>query len=88
MNMAYIRSVKQFIAMLKQARINKDLTQAQLGQMIGVSQKKIAMIENLTASPRLDILLVIASALDLSLELKREVNSSKDSSKKIKIVWE
>lgn len=86
--MAYIRSVKQFIAMLKQARINKDLTQAQLGQMIGVSQKKIAMIENLTASPRLDILLVIASALDLSLELKREVNSSKDSSKKIKIVWE
>ena len=86
--MAYIRSVKQFIAMMKQARINKDLTQAQLGEMIGVSQKKIAMIENLTASPRLDILLIIASALDLSLELKREDNLSKDSSKKIKFVWE
>jgi transcriptional regulator with XRE-family HTH domain len=86
--MAYIRSVKQFIAMLKQARIDKDLTQAQLGEMIGVSQKKIAMIENLTASPRLDILLTLASALDLTLELKREGNLSRDSSKKMKFVWE
>ena len=86
--MAHVRSTKQFISMLKQARINKELTQAQLGKLVGVTQKKIAMIENLTASPRLDILLVIASTLNLSVEIKNEEDSQKSTNDKISLVWE
>ena len=86
--MAHVRSTKQFISMLKQARINKELTQAQLGKLVGVTQKKIAMIENLTASPRLDILLVIASTLELSIEVKNEADSQKSKNDKISLVWE
>ncbi|OIQ17217.1 MAG: hypothetical protein BM556_13470 [Bacteriovorax sp. MedPE-SWde] len=86
--MAHVRSTKQFISMLKQARINKELTQAQLGKLVGVTQKKIAMIENLTASPRLDILLVIASTLNLSVEIKNEDDSQKSTNDKISLVWE
>jgi len=81
---SYARSVQQFIAILKQARLDKNLTQTQLGKLVGFSQKKIAMIENLTASPRLDTLLIIASALDLSFELNKE---NKDT-QKVKLVWE
>ena len=40
-----------------------------------MSQKKIAMLENLQATPRLDLLLVIASALELDILIK---SSSRD----------
>lgn len=84
--MAYIRTTKQFIAQLKQARMDKGLTQADLGKMVGMTQKKIAMIENLTASPRLDVLLVIASALNLNLSIDHD--SKQSSKEKVNLVWE
>ena len=67
-----VRTTKQFLAAFKQARLDKGLTQAQLGEMVGMSQKKVAMLENLSASPRLDVLLVIAAALELHLFIKSE----------------
>jgi len=89
----YIRTPKQFVAQLKQARLDKGLTQAELGKMVGMSQKKIAMLENLTASPRLDVLLVIASALGLNLLIEYSENSSRNgrnnkNDKKVNLVWE
>lgn len=84
--MAYIRTTKQFIAQLKQARMDKGLTQADLGKMVGMTQKKIAMIENLTASPRLDVLLVIASALNLNLSIDHD--SKQSNKEKVNLVWE
>jgi transcriptional regulator with XRE-family HTH domain len=88
--MAYIRTAKQFIAQLKQARLENNLTQAELGKMVGMGQKKIAMIENLTASPRLDVLLVIASALKLnfSVERNQKLDSDNNVNKKVKLVWD
>lgn len=85
--MAYIRTTKQFIAKLKQARLDQGLTQAQLGDLVGMSQKKIAMIENLTASPRLDILLIITSALDLNLSIESDSKADSKGSKNINLVW-
>ena len=87
--MAYIRTAKQFIAQLKQARMDKGLTQTDLGKMVGMTQKKIAMIENLTATPRIDILLIIASALGLnvSIDSDSKVNRDKEN-KKVNLVWE
>jgi transcriptional regulator with XRE-family HTH domain len=88
--MANIRTAKQFIAQLKQARMDRDLTQSELGKMVGMSQKKIAMIENLSASPRLDVLLVIASALrlNLSVEHDHKLSSDSDVNKKVSLVWD
>ncbi len=88
--MTTIRTTKQFIARLKQARLDKGLTQAELGEMAGMSQKKIAMIENLTASPKLDILLVIMSELGLTVSINQISNNdqSNKSRKKVKLVWE
>ncbi len=85
--MAYIRTTKQFIAKLKQARLDQGLTQAQLGDLVGMSQKKIAMIENLTASPRLDVLLIITSALDLNLSIESDSKADSKGSKNINLVW-
>lgn len=85
--MAYIRTTKQFIAKLKQARLDQGLTQAQLGDLVGMSQKKIAMIENLTASPRLDVLLIITSALDLNLSIESDLKADSKGSKNINLVW-
>ncbi len=70
--MPQVRTTKQFLAAFKQARVDKGLTQAQLGELTGMSQKKIAMLENLTASPRLDLLLVIAAALELHIFIEIE----------------
>lgn len=86
--MAYIRTTKQFIAQLKQARMDKNLTQADLGKLVGMTQKKIAMIENLTASPRLDVLLVIASALGLNLSMDHDSKFNNKENKKVNLVWE
>lgn len=85
--MAYIRTTKQFIAKLKQARLDQGLTQAQLGELVGMSQKKIAMIENLTASPRLDVLLIITSALNLNLSIESDSKADSKGSKNINLVW-
>jgi transcriptional regulator with XRE-family HTH domain len=88
--MAYIRTTKQFIAQIKQARIDKGLTQTDLGNMVGMTQKKIAMIENLTASPRLDVLLVITSALGLNISIDQDSNISgrNKTNKKVNLIWE
>ncbi len=82
--MPYIKTVKQFISVLRQARRDQGLTQAQLGDKVGMSQKKVAMIENHAASPRLDTLLVIAAALGLHLS----INDGKEPEHKIDLVWD
>ena len=88
--MAYINSTKDFLALLKQARIDQGLTQQELGDMVGMAQKKVAMLENQTATPRLDHLLVLASALDLTLTLTPRKKSHLDDKKshKLKLTWE
>ena len=85
MHITYIRSIKQLSAILKQARIDRGLTQAELGKMTSMSQKKIAMIENLSASPRLDVLLIIMSALNLNLSIDGKKNKSEQ---KVSLIWE
>jgi len=84
-HITYIRSIKQLSAILKQARIDRGLTQAELGKMTSMSQKKIAMIENLSASPRLDVLLIIMSALNLNLSIDGKKNKSEQ---KVSLIWE
>jgi HTH-type transcriptional regulator/antitoxin HipB len=86
--MTYIRTTKQFMAQIKQARKDRGLTQKALGELVGMGQKKIAMLENLTASPRLDVLLILMSALGLNLIIENESKESDKKTNNIKIVWD
>ncbi|WP_430900124.1 MULTISPECIES: helix-turn-helix domain-containing protein [unclassified Paraflavitalea] len=62
-------------AAIKQARIQKNLTQTQLGELVGVQKAQISKIENSVKSARLETLLKVFEALDVkisfSIELKK-----------------
>jgi len=52
------------------ARIQKNLSQAEIAERIGTKQAAISRIENLNANPSLDFLKRLASALDRTLEIR------------------
>lgn len=52
---------------IKEARIRKKMTQAQLAQSLGLATITIRQYENGTREPKLEILRKIASVLDISV---------------------
>ena len=53
---------------LREIRVERDLTQAQLAELIGVSRKTINTIENGVFVPSTLLALKLARALDLNVE--------------------
>lgn len=53
---------------LKEARLNKGLSQGELAKIIGVSRQTINMIENNDYNPSLALCLNICKALDKTLD--------------------
>lgn len=84
--MANITSINQVVAIIKQARVDQGLTQSKLASMVGMTQKKIATVETLAVVPRMDVLLVLMSALNLSLSIQSNVE--KKTKNDVKIVWD
>jgi len=84
--MTYIRSANQMVTIIKQHRIERGLTQSQLGEIVGMSQKKIATLETLAVTPRIDILLSIMAALDLTMSVQS--SNQKKTENNIEIVWD
>ena len=52
---------------MKQARMQKDLSQTELARNIGVSRQTINMIENGTYNPTLELCIRICKELDVTL---------------------
>ncbi len=57
---------------IRQARAERDLTQAQLAKRAGVSQQQIAKLERPGENPTIATLLKVASALGMSLDVRIE----------------
>lgn len=53
------------------ARVDSGLTQKELAAKCGLTQSAIARMEKMQAMPRLDTLITVAKALDLSLPVKK-----------------
>ena len=52
---------------IREARLRRKLTQAELGALIGVQKAQISKIENNTTSARFDTLMKVFNALDASV---------------------
>ena len=71
---------------IKKARNNKNLTQEELAELVGVTTEHIQQVESERRNPSSDLLLTIADTLDMSLdallannddyaqELKKKIN--------------
>lgn len=62
---------------IKQARKEKNLTQEQLGELVGVQKAQISKIENSVKSARLETILKVFQALDAKVNFNVEVNHQK-----------
>ena len=60
---------------IKQARIEQNLTQEQLGQLIGVQKSQISKIENNTKDVRFSTILRVFDALKAKVNLSVELDS-------------
>ena len=58
----------KFAEKLRKERLNKNLSQEQLGKMIGISKRSIIKYENGTSIPRASAIHKMAKALDVSYE--------------------
>lgn len=63
-----LKSSACFIGKLVKARLDKNLTQAELASRSGLKQSAIARIENHGSLPRVDTLLRITEALEMELD--------------------
>lgn len=61
------RTSKQLGNFIQRARKSKDLSQTQLGDLAGLRQETISLIENGSPSTRIDNILSVVAALDLEL---------------------
>ncbi|MBY0537303.1 MAG: helix-turn-helix domain-containing protein [Chitinophagaceae bacterium] len=57
---------------IKQARLQKNLTQTQLGELVGVKKAQISKIENSVKSARLETLLKVFEALHIKITFSTE----------------
>jgi HTH-type transcriptional regulator/antitoxin HipB len=62
---------------IKQARKKRNLTQAQLGELVGVKKAQISKIENSTTDARFATILKVFKALDAKVKFNVELNSQK-----------
>ena len=62
---------------IKQARQERNLTQEQLGEMVGVQKAQISKIENSVKNARLDTILKVFEALGAKVNFNVELNNKK-----------
>lgn len=60
-------------AALKESRKRRNLTQEQLGKMIGVQKAQISKLENNTTNARFDTVLKVFSALNAKVNFRVEL---------------
>ena len=59
---------------IKQARLERNLTQEQLGELVGVKKAQISKIENSTTDARFATILKVFKALDAKVNFNVELN--------------
>jgi HTH-type transcriptional regulator/antitoxin HipB len=59
---------------IKQARIERNLTQEELGKLVGVQKAQISKIENSIKNARLDTIMKIFKALGAKVNFNVELN--------------
>ncbi len=69
-------SPKDIGAALRTLRKEKGLSQKELGQKVGLDQKKLSLLENGNPNCRVDSLFRLLSALELGVVLQSKSNSS------------
>ena len=62
---------------IKQARIQQNLTQEQLGQMVGVQKAQISKLENNFTNARFDTVIKVFNALNAKVNFKVDLPKSK-----------
>lgn len=67
---------QEIIAQLVEARLEKNISQAELARMIGTQRSNICRLENGAQNPSLDMLLRIANALDKQVSVLLEDKES------------
>ena len=72
----FIRSPAEFSLLIKDQRKKLKLTQAEVGERVGLKQKTISAIENAAENVKLSTVFRILSALELDIKssLKSETN--------------
>jgi len=59
---------------IKQVRLERNLTQEQLGELVGVKKAQISKIENSLTDARFETILKIFKALDAKINFNVEIN--------------
>lgn len=59
---------------IKKVRLDRNLTQEQLGEIVGVKKAQISKIENSTTNARFDTILKVFKALDVKVSFNIELN--------------
>jgi len=62
---------------IKQARLEKNLTQEQLGELVGVQKAQISKIENSATDARFETVLKVFKALQAKVNFSVEINKKK-----------
>ncbi len=62
---------------VKQARLERNLTQEQLGELVGVQKAQISKIENSTTDARFDTILKVFKALKAKVNFTVEIDKQK-----------
>ncbi len=62
---------------IKQARLEKNLTQEQLGELVGVQKAQISKIENSATDARFDTILKVFKALKAKVNFSVEIDKKK-----------
>ncbi len=59
---------------IKKVRLDRNLTQEQLGEIVGVKKAQISKIENSTTDARFDTILKVFKAFDVKVSFNIELN--------------
>lgn len=75
----HITSTNLLAQALRQARLDRGLTQTEIAQLVGMKQSTVSAIENHPDQARLKTLFRILSALGLELVLAERSDAPRDS---------
>lgn len=73
------RSPKQIGNLIRRARKKRRLNQSELGDLAGLRQATISLIETGNPAARIETLLTLLSALDLEFQIAPRSNQSMDA---------
>jgi len=62
---------------IKEARLHQNLTQEQLGQLVGVQKAQISKLENNFTNARFDTVIKVFNALNAKVNFKVELSKKK-----------